>query len=150
MTIDLIEKYPGAGMFRFGDNAELCARLIDLVRVGKKTATCGALRDFEAGGEDMPVVGRCDIAQNWDGSPAVVIRTTSVERMAFDKIGEAFALAEGENGDYAGWRRDHMAYFKRNGGWAGDMEIICERFEVIEDLVDMEPADGGQNAHPTD
>ncbi len=141
MTIDLIEKYPGAGMFKFGDSAELCARLISLVRKGKKTATCGALRDFAAGGEDMPVVGRCDIATHWDGSPAVVIRTTSVERMAFDKIGEDFALAEGENEDYKGWRRDHIEFFKRNGGFTGKMEIVCERFEVVEDLADFEPAD---------
>lgn len=140
MTIDLIEKYPGAGSFTFGDSAELCGHLINLVRAGKKTATCGAARDFEAGGEDMPAVGRCDIALNWDGGPALVIRTTSVERMKFDDVSENFALAEGENDDYAGWRRDHIAYFKRNGGWSGDMELICERFELIEDLAEMEPA----------
>lgn len=141
MTVDLNEKYPGAGSFKFGDSAELCARLISLVRKGKKTATCGALRDFEPGGEDMPVVGRCDIATNWDDSPAMVIRTVSVERMAFDKIDEAFALAEGENEDYRGWRRDHIEFFKRNGGFTGKMEIVCERFELVEDLAQWERAE---------
>ena len=150
MTIDLIQKYPGAGSFKFGDSDAMCAELIALVRAGKKTATCGRVADFEDDGCGLPVVGRCDIASNWDGSPAVVIRTVSVERMTFDEIGEEFALAEGENETYAGWRRDHRAYFERNGGWAGDMEMICERFEVVEDLADMEPVDGGQNAHPTD
>ena len=141
MTIDLIEKYPGAGSFKFGDSDAMNGELIALVRAGKKTATCGKASDFEAGGDDLPVAGRCDIVTNWDDSPAVVIRTVSVERMAFDKIGEAFALAEGENEDYAGWRRDHIAFFKRNGGWSGDMEMICERFEVVEDLADFEPAE---------
>jgi len=141
MTIDLIKKYPGAGSFKFGDSDAMNGELIALVRAGKKTATCGRASDFEPGGEDLPVVGRRDIITNWDGSPAVVIETLSVERMRFDEIGEDFALAEGENEDYAGWRRDHRAYFERNGGWAGDMEMICERFEVVEDLYDMEPVE---------
>lgn len=139
MTIDLIEKYPGAGAFKFGDSDAMNADLIALVRAGKKTATCGKAADFEADGDDLPVAGRCDIITNWDDSPAVVIRTVSVERIRFNKISEEFALAEGENETYAGWRRDHKAYFERNGGWAGDMEMICERFEVVEDLIDMEP-----------
>ena len=141
MTIDLIKKYPGAGSFKFGDSDAMNAELIALVRSGKKTATCGRASDFEPDGEGLPVVGRRDIVTNWDGSPAVVIETLSVERMKFDEIGEDFALAEGENEDYASWRRDHRAYFERNGGWAPDMEMICERFEVVEDLVDMEPVE---------
>ena len=148
--IDLIEKYPGAGEFRFGDSDAMNAELIALVRSRKKTATCGKASDFEDEPEALPVVGRCDIVTNWDGSPAVVIRTLSVERMRFDAIGEDFALAEGENEDYVGWRRDHIAYFKRNGGWSAGMEMICERFEVVEDLLGFEPVGGGQNAHPTD
>ena len=150
MTIDLVKKYPGAGSFKFGDSDAMNAGLIALVRAGKKTATCGRASDFEDDPGAVTVVGRSDIVTNWDGSPAVVIKTLSVQRMTFDAIGEEFALAEGANADYAGWRRDYIAYFERNGGWAGDMEMICERFEVVEDLVDMEPVDGGQNAHPTD
>ncbi len=141
MTIDLIQKYPGAGSFKFGDSDPMNAELIALVRAGKKTATCGRASDFEPGGEDRPLVGRCDIVTNWNGSPAVVIRTVSVENMAFDTIGAPFALAEGENEDHAGWRRDHIAYFKRNGGWSPDMEMICERFEMVEDLADWERAE---------
>ncbi len=50
----------------------------------------------------------------------------------FAEIDEDFALAEGENDDLEGWRRDHRAYFERNGGWNPDMDLICERFEVVE------------------
>jgi uncharacterized protein YhfF len=63
MTLaEALAKYPGAETFTFGDNRELCDRLLALVRAGKKRATCGALRDFEAGGEAMPAAGRRDIS----------------------------------------------------------------------------------------
>ena len=130
----LQKKYPGAVPFKFGDSDEMNAKLIALVRAGKKTATCGSAADFDEEGEEPPVIGRRDIVTNWDGSPAIVIETVSVEQMPFDQIDEAFALAEGENETYAGWRRDHITFFTRNGGWSGDMQIICERFKVIEDL----------------
>jgi len=136
--IDLIEKYPGAGSFKFGDSDGMNAEVIALVRAGKKTATCGKASDFEDDPGAVPVVGRYDIVTNWDGSPTVVIRTVSVERMAFNTIGVGFALAEGEDETHAAWYVSHREYFMRNGGWSGDMEMICERFEVVEDLVEFE------------
>jgi uncharacterized protein YhfF len=116
--------------FTFGDNPALCAHLIALVRSGRKTATCGALRDFTAGGEAMPVVGRQDIALNWDGTPALVIET--IRR--FCDVDADFALAEGENDSLAGWQADHRAFFERNGGWSPEMELVCERFRMVRDL----------------
>ena len=113
-TEDLQDTYPGAGTFKFGDSAELCQRLISLVRQGKKTATCAALADFEGAPEAMPVVGRCDIAANWDGTPALVIRTTKVQEIRYCDVTEEMALAEGENDTLLGWRKDHKAYFRNN------------------------------------
>jgi uncharacterized protein YhfF len=112
----------------------MCAQLLDLVRSGKKRATCGAWRDFKDQPDQMPVVKRRDIATDRDGTPAVVIQTLEVSFCTFEEIGEDFALAEGENEDLAGWRRDHAAYFRRNGGFSPDMELICERFAVVEIL----------------
>ena len=67
MSIDELKaRYPGAETFKFGDNADLCAQLIALVRAGRKTATCGALQSYEDGGDVLPVHGRRDIALNWD------------------------------------------------------------------------------------
>ena len=140
MTIDLNEKYPGAGSFKFGDSDAMNAELIALVRAGKKTATMGKAADFADEPEALPVVGRRDFVTHWDGTPAVVIETVSVERMPFDKVSEAFALAEGEDATYADWYKSHRAYFERNGGWSAKMEMICERFKVIEDLADWESA----------
>ena len=129
---EVLARYPGAETFTFGDGPELCAQLLDLVRSGRKTATCGALRDFGPGGEAMPVVGRRDIALHWDGTPALVIETVEVARRRFSEVDAEFALAEGENDSLEGWRRDHRAYFERNGGWDPEMDVACERFRVVE------------------
>lgn len=125
-------RYPGAETFTFGDGPELCAELLALVRAGRKTATCGGLRDYEAG-EALPVVGRRDIALDWDGRPALVVETTEVARRRFGDVDADFALAEGE-GTFEEWRAGHIRYFERNGGWSEDMELICERFRLVEDL----------------
>ncbi|WP_102107884.1 ASCH domain-containing protein [Oceaniglobus roseus] len=126
--------YPGAETFTFGDNRALCDRLLALVREGRKTATCGALRDFEAGGEALPVAGRRDIALDWDGNAALVIETLEVTRRRFCDVDAGFALAEGEDETLEGWQEGHRAYFERNGGFAPDMMLVCERFRLIEDL----------------
>ena len=129
---NLSRKYPNSTTFRFGDSESLCNELLDLVREGKKTATCGALRDFEAEDEEVPAVGRRDIALNWDGSPALVIETVEVTYRPFCEVDKAFVLAEGENDDLAGWRKDHQRYFERNGGFDDEMMLVCERFRLIE------------------
>ncbi len=131
---DLNDRYPGAGTFRFGDNKALCQRLIALVRAGKKTATCGALRDFEDDPASMPKVGRCDIAANWGGSPAVVIRTLAVRHVRFCDVTWDLARLEGEDTDLAGWQASHRAYFARNGGFDAKMMLVFETFEMVEDL----------------
>ena len=127
-------RYPGAETFTFGDNRALCDELLALVLEGKKTATCGALREFEAEGEALPVVGRRDIALDWDGNPVLAIETVEVTVRRFSEVDEAFALDEGENPDLAGWQEDHRRFFERNGGWSPDMELVCERFRLVEDL----------------
>ena len=137
-TEDLQDTYPGAGTFKFGDSAALCQHLIAHVRQGRKTATCAALSDFEGEPEAMPVVGRCDIAANWDGTPALVIRTTKVEEIRYCDVTEEMALAEGENDTLLGWRKDHKAYFKRGGHFDPEMMLVFEHFELVEDLADRE------------
>jgi len=133
LPADLAARYPGAETFRFGDNEALCRELTKLVIDGKKTATCGAASVFNAGGEALPVPGRRDVALWWDGTPAVAIETLSVARRAFRDVPEDFALAEGE-GTFEDWRRGHEAFFARNGGFDPGMELVCERFRVVEVL----------------
>lgn len=130
----LRQRYPNAQTFTFGDSAEMSDWLLGLVRQGAKTATCGALRDFHDEGEALPEPGRLDVALEWDGRPALVIETQSVEIMRFCDVPEDFALAEGEDESIDGWRAGHQAYFTRNGGFDLQMELVCERFRLVEDL----------------
>ena len=129
----LKRRYPTAETFKFGDSAALCDALLSLVRSRKKVATCEALRAFR-NGQPMPEIGRRDIALNWDGTPALVIETVELIQCRFDEVTEAMALAEGEDDSLDGWRAGHRAYFERNGGFSADMQILWERFVLIEDL----------------
>ncbi len=135
MTLDeAMQRYPGAETFQFGDSRALCRELLALVRAGTKTATCGALRDFQAEGVAMPVVGRRDISLDWNGAPALVIETLEVTRRRFCDVDADFALAEGEDETLEGWQAGHRLYFERNGGWSPDMTLVCERFRLMEDF----------------
>lgn len=131
---ELSARYPGAITFTMGDSRMLCDRLIALVRAGKKRATCGPLADYESGADDVPVVGRRDIALDWDGNPAFVIETLHTEQIRFCDVPEELALAEGEDETLEGWRAGHAEYFKRNGGFDPEMMLVFERFRLVEDL----------------
>lgn len=122
--------YENAVTFQFGDSPELADELLALVLAGTKTATCCALRDFNEQ-EPVPEAGRRDVVLDGSGRPACVIETLSVLIQRFDQVDEAFALAEGE-GPYEAWRDAHIAYFDRNGGYAPDLVLVCERFRVVE------------------
>ena len=131
----LPERYRDAVQFAFGDTPALKDELLALVLSGKKTATCGALRDVTEAGEPMPEVGRRDVVLDGAGKPAAVIETTEVSIRRFNEVDEDFARDEGE-GDLslAYWREGHEAYFARNGGFEPEMELICERFRLVETL----------------
>ena len=129
----IIDANPEAETFRFGDGPELSAEILALVRAGKKTATCEAMRVYEAEGDALPVVGRRDVALNWDGTPALMVETAEVGTRRFDEMDAAFVAAQGEFRDLAHWRAAYKAYFTRNGGFSPDMELMCERFRVVED-----------------
>lgn len=129
------DPYAGAVTFSFGDSPEMADALLALVIAGTKTATCGALRDFQEGGEAMPVVGRRDVVLDGRGRRAAVIETVEVTTRRFDEVDERFAFDEGE-GDrtLADWREGHRRYFERNGGFSPEMELVCERFRLVEVL----------------
>ena len=121
--------------FSFGDSPAMADELLALVIAGIKTATCGALRDFPEGSPDRPVVGRRDTVLDGAGRRAALIETVEVTVRRFDEIDEAFAYDEGEGfRTLPEWRAGHQAYFERNGGFAPDMLLICERFRLVEVL----------------
>ena len=110
--------------------------LLALVIAGTKTATCGARRDFPSGSPDMPAVGRQDVVLDGQGRRAALIETVEVSIRRFNEVDEAFAHDEGEGfRTLADWREGHQAYFERNGGFAPDMELVCERFRLVRALI---------------
>ncbi|WP_420410254.1 ASCH domain-containing protein [Hoeflea sp.] len=134
-----LKRYPGAQTYRPGDSEALNREILGLMRSGRKTATCAVPEEFEADPESRPVVGRTDIALDWEGNPAFATRTLSLEEIAFSDMDESRIPAQGEFIDLDDWRRGYAAYYGRNGGFDPGMIFIYERFEVVEDFGVEEP-----------
>jgi len=108
--------------------------LADLVLKGKKTASCGALASFIREG-DAPTIGSYSIILNGKGEPVCVIRMVCLRIVRFSDVTAEFARKEGE-GDLslAYWRKEHKAFFEREGFYSDRMELVAEEFEVVEVL----------------
>ena len=113
--------------FSFGDGPELADELAELVLAGKKRATCWA-----AGEGPRTRVGRQWVVLDGSGVPIAVIETIELTQRRFDQVDAAFAFEEGK-GDrtLASWRRAHRNYFGRQGTFAPDMPLYCERFRLV-------------------
>ena len=122
--------------FPFGDGPELADELLALILEGKKTATCWSAAEGPKGTR----VGKRWVVLDGSGTPRVVVETIELLQRRFDQVDPGLAADEGE-GDrsLAHCRSAHREYFKRNGGFEPDMLLWCERFKVIEILMD-EPA----------
>lgn len=131
----LPEPYQNAVTFAFGDSPALADGLLALVLAGKKTATCAAVTAFSPDGEPFPAVGRRDVVLDGKGRPAAVIETVEVTIRRFDEVDAAFAHDEGEDDQsLESWRVQHEIYFRRNGGFTPEMELVCERFRLVDVL----------------
>ena len=116
--------------FAFGDSPAMADRLLAFVLAGAKTATCWSVRDGQ-----QTEVGKRMVVKDGAGHPRAVIETVSLEKLRFNEVGWTFALAEGEGDEcLEDWRDGHRAYFTRNGGYAPDMMLWCERFRLVEIL----------------
>lgn len=118
----------------FGDNPGLADSLLAAVLAGEKTATSSSLWEYDDG-LPVPQVGELSILLDGAGTPRALIRTTSVDVVPFDEVGEEFAAAEGEDDrSLASWRREHERYFGRvlERPFAADMPVVCERFELLD------------------
>jgi uncharacterized protein YhfF len=113
--------------FSFGDSPELADELAERVLAGTKRATCWA-----AGEGPKTHVGKQWVVLDGSAVPIAVIETIELTLRHFDEVDAAFAFEEGE-GDrtLASWRRAHRNYFGRQGTFAPDMLLYCERFRLI-------------------
>ena len=83
------------------------------------------------------------------GIPVAVIETVELTQRRFDEVDGAFADDEGEDDrTLTSWRRAHQNYFGRQGTFAPDMLLYCERFRLVAHL-DAEAAPDPTRA-PTD
>lgn len=122
--------------WQFGATAEQADELLALVLSGSKRASASALWDFEAEDEDLPVVGALSIVLDGRGHPRALLATTAVEVVPFDQVDAEHARAEGEgDGSLAHWRAVHREFFTAHAahdrGFAPDMPVVLERFEVL-------------------
>lgn len=134
-TVDQLKiKYPGALSWSFGDSPALANELADLVKKGIKTASCGSLASYLRE-ESAPKIGSYHIILNGQKAAVCVIRMVSMRLTRFCDITAGFARKEGE-GDLslAYWKKEHQAFFSREGSYAPDMELVTEEFELIEVL----------------
>jgi uncharacterized protein YhfF len=113
--------------FSFGDSPELADELAERVLAGTKRATCWA-----PGEGPKTHVGKQWVVLDGSAVPIAVIETIELTLRRFDEVDAAFAFEEGE-GDrtLASWRRAHRNYFGRQGTFAPDMLLYCERFRLI-------------------
>lgn len=120
----------------FGATTEVADQLLDLVLAGTKTATAGALWDYEAEGESIPTAGDLSIILDGAGHPRALIKTTQVDVVPFDEVGEEHAFLEGEDDrTLRSWREIHERFFTDHAGhdrgFDPAMPIVLERFELV-------------------
>ena len=121
----------------YGDSPELMDELIQLVLEGKKTASCGALWEWEAEGGPRPQVGNLWVELDGNQNPVCITETIEVTIRNYNEVDSEFARAEGE-GDLSlkHWRQAHKNYFSRVLSKIGkefleDMPLVCERFRLL-------------------
>lgn len=120
----------------FGATPEQADALLALVVAGTKTATAGALWDYEAEGEELPTPGVLGIVTDGRGVPHALVVTTEVEVVPFGEVSGEHAYLEGE-GDrsLALWREVHERFFTEHAvhsrGFSRDMPVVLQRFAVL-------------------
>jgi uncharacterized protein YhfF len=136
---DVPAQYAHLQRWAFGDSPELADELLALVLIGKKTATCCLLSQYEDEAWPIPKPGDRWIVLDGQQKPRCVIETTEIKTQRFDHVDAQFAHDEGEGDQsYAYWREAHEDYFTRQGRFAPDMLVVCERFRLIEVLTKVE------------
>ena len=125
----MVDTWNGLDAHMFGDGPELADELLALILAGKKTASCWAAAEGLKGA----VVGKPFAVKSGAGVVRCVLETIELTQRRYCDVDAAFAFEEGEDDrTLASWRDGHRAYFTRNGGFAPDMLLWCERFRLVE------------------
>ena len=125
----MVDTWNGLDAHMFGDGPALADELLALILAGKKTASCWAAAEGLKGA----VVGKPFAVKDGAGVVRCVLETIELTQRRYCDVDAAFAFEEGEDDrTLASWRDGHRAYFTRNGGFAPDMLLWCERFRLVE------------------
>lgn len=95
---------------KFGGTPEEQDHLSELVKTGHKTATSSLLILQEISAKPAAVVGERWAIQDSEDNVVCYVKVDRVDLVPYDKITEAFALAEGD-GSLGSWRRIHAKYY---------------------------------------
>lgn len=121
----------------WGDNPALADELGTLIAAGTKTATCGALWEYEAEGDPLPTVGLLTVVLNGAGEPLCIVETIEVTIRPYNEVDAQFAFEEGEDDrSLPSWREGHRRYFTRTLAqiyrhFDEAMPLVCERFRLL-------------------
>ncbi len=116
-----------------GNNQQMADTLFNLVLQGKKKAT-SYLFDGTLDTNTLSVL------TNWDKTKKLLIRTTKIKVVEFNKVTKAHAKKEGEGDktlDY--WIKVHTDFFSKelklkHKKLTPTTLIICEEFEVVKQI----------------
>ncbi len=121
----------------FGDAPD---KLLDLVRIGIKTATCSAYDLYIVQGLRIPEAGDHSILLDSNDDALCIIRTTRVTIEEFRKVSKEHAYKEGE-GDRSleYWREVHKEFIASELKSIGQKfdehrKLVCEEFELVYDV----------------
>ncbi len=123
--------------FTFGSRPETATRLAQLVLNGVKTATSGAMRDYEESGRRPPQPGDFSIVLDGSGAPVCIIETLEAKPIPFNQVDASFAYDYGEGARTLAWWLENLweSYVEEGEekGWTPypGMPLLCERFRVV-------------------
>jgi uncharacterized protein YhfF len=127
----------GLRSIEFGTPGSSRETLVSLVLHGRKRATAGLLRQYEAEGEPIEHVGELLAMVDNAGVHVGTLRVGRVEILRFADVDDAFALAEAEGDlDAADFRASHLAYWSAAGESVDDDTLLVTLyFELLPEII---------------
>lgn len=124
----------------YGSSPAEADAFVEQVLAGQRSATTSALRDHgtagppedaTAGHGEAPEPGGLSILLDGSGRPRALLSTVVVRVVPFDRVEADHALAEGLP-SLQEWRAVTRSVLEREpGGFAEDLPVVLERFEVL-------------------
>lgn len=122
-------------VWHFGKNKKQADELFELVLQGEKTATSYLYNENE-----KLANGSYSILTDWDKDNQILIQTTNIDILPFNKVTKQHARNEGEGTKTLGyWRKVHKDFFieelaKKGQSFSKETLIVCETFCVVKKL----------------